>query len=437
MKRATTAGAWLLLFAVIVAMYVATFSFRNISDTDLNSLQTRALALHGDVDLARYRDILPQPSHNRERDGHVYSIYGVGVSLTALPIYAVAARMDLSDKTLQAAAAVPFVAAGAVILLRLLLRLFPRPIAVGSSIVYAFGTTMWPLAAMGFFQHGPASLFQAIGLTGLFSDGRRAAAIAGFGFGVATLVRPTLFVPLAVVGLLYLVESRRSLFLYAAAAIPPLLAVLVQNRWIWGTWLKGGYAEVDVGYQGDVPRALWGLLFGWYRGLFVYSPVLILAVVGAAFAFKKLREPFERRLVALAVSAVALVLVYSRFTTWYGGTTQFGYRYLLDVVPFAVVLMAYGLARSERVRTIALPLGLLSVMTMAFGAGPDPFGFDGPLLPKGIVRTSLGNSWITFVHEPLGGILRVLGVAAIGALMYLLAPGERSRMSSREGASAA
>src|SRR5437867_5298911 len=143
---------------------------------------------------------------------------------------------------------------------------------------------MWPVAAMGFFQTGPVCLFQAFGLAGLFSRGRWGCAVAGSGFAAAAMVRPTLLIPLVVVGVLYLIEERRQAVLYGLAAIAPFAVVLVQNRWIWGSWLSGGYSQAGVGFHADVPRALFGELFGWYRGIFVYSPVLVVGVAGACLA---------------------------------------------------------------------------------------------------------------------------------------------------------
>ncbi|MFY9587294.1 MAG: hypothetical protein WAT66_07560 [Actinomycetota bacterium] len=419
-------ATWAILFALMGAFYVATFSFRNISDTDLTSYQTRALALHGDVDLTRYGDKIPNRRNVATHDGDRYSIYGIGVSLPVLPLYAILARTSVSDRTLQAVASISFVVAGALILLRLLLQLFPRAIAVGSTVIYAFGTTMWPVAAMGFFQTGPASLFQAIGLTGLFSRTKAAPALAGFGFAMAAFIRLPLFIPLFCVGVFYLVEERRKGFLFAAAAAPAIAAVLIQNRWIWGSWLSGGYSEAGVGFHADVPRALWGLMFGWYRGILAYSPILAVGIAGALLAVRRISSFVERRMIVLAVSSLAVILFTSRWSAWYGGTNQFGYRLLLDVVPFVVVLTAYGLARSERLRMIALLLGALSIMTMTFGAAPNDFGFDsGPLFPSALADTSLGQAWINFIHHPVGGVVRLLGVAGVGGLLFALAP-ERS-----------
>src|SRR5437870_5160227 len=145
-------AAILILFGVLVAFFSATYSKRDITDTDLNSLQTRALALHGDINLSRYKSQLDPNALWSSWHGGRYSIYGVGVSLPAVPIYAIFARAGASDRFLQATASIPFVAAAVIAIFIVLLRLFPISVAVGGTIAFAFGTTMWPVAAMGFFQ---------------------------------------------------------------------------------------------------------------------------------------------------------------------------------------------------------------------------------------------------------------------------------------------
>lgn len=421
-SRVSLARAAIVLL-VIAAFYAATFSFRNISDTDLNSMQTRALALHGDVDLSRYR--LHPLAFWSNRHGARYSIYGVGVSLPAVPIYAVAARAGASEPTLQAAAAIPFAAAAVVVMFVVLLRLFPTWLAAASAGVFAFGTTVWPVAAMAFFQQGSGLLFQAIGLSGFLSLRRRAALVAGFGFGAASFVRQPATLGLLIVGAYYLLRQRRAVIPYVLGAAAPIAGLLIQNRWLWGTWLTGGYSHAHVGYQGDVPEALWGLLFGWWRGLFVYSPILIFGFVGLALAVRRRRRFLEERLVVLGVITVLTILLYSKFTTWYGGGNQFGYRYLLDVVPFLVILAAYGVLHAERLRPWALLAAIVSVLTMTFGAGPNDFGYDVHLFATTFEDSSIGQAWISAVQNPFGTALRLAGVGAITWLMYSF--GVRSR----------
>lgn len=415
------------LFAVLVGFYAATFSLRAITDTRLNSLQTRALVEHGTVDLSGYpehenffrpdltaRQVVP-------RDGAVYSIYGVGISVVAAPVYAPLVRFDASESFLQGAVGILFVAGAVVLMYRLLLAVAPAAIAAGATAVFAFGTTMWTVAAMAFFPQGPVVFFECAGLAGLFSRKGWGPSLAGFGLGTATFIRPTAGIPLLLVGVFYLVEDRRMASRYALGAAAPLIALAVQNRVVWGSWLSGGYFEARIGFNAPWPRTIFRVLFGLWRGLFIYSPALLLGVVGSVMAFRRRSGWVERRLIVLAGSTLATTLFISRWTEWHGGVNQFGYRLLLEVVPFLVLLGVYAVVRWQRVRPVAAFLGTLSILTMTWGAAPSSNGWDGMLFARDIADTSLGQAWIVFFDHPIEGLLRLVGVAAITVLMVALA----------------
>jgi hypothetical protein len=427
MKPATTRplGAFVVLFLVLVGFLAATYSFRRITDTELNSFQTRALVLHGDVDLDRYPRVNRPGYFTIERGDHLFSIYGTGVSVVAAPIYAVLARTDASESFRQGAAAIPFVAASVLLMYVLLSRLVDRRLAVAGAVVFGFGTTMWPLASMAMFQHGPVAMFQLIGLIGLFSERARAPALAGLGFAAAAFIRPTTGIAFGLVGLYQLARGKRPAVLFALGSAIPVAGMLIQNRWIWGTWLTGGYSQSGVAFDADMPSALWGLTFGWWRGIFVYSPVLVIGLAGFVMALRRLQGEVERKLAVLGVAVVGTVLFYSRWSTWHNGSNQFGYRYLLDVVPFLVVLAAYAVGRSERLRTYAIPLAVVSLLTMTFGAAPNNFGLDGIRFPTRVEDTSFGQAWIVFFDEPIKGLIRLAGLAAVMAIFAALAPRRR------------
>jgi hypothetical protein len=408
-----------LLFLVVATFYAVTFSFRNLTDTNLNSLQTRSLVLHGDVDLARYG------AHARgfvvPHGPHRYSIYGIGVSLVAAPFYLPLVHTGASDAFLQGSVAVVAVAAAMVIFFFLMQRLASTAVAAAATVVLAFGTTFWPLASTALYQHGPAALFQVIGLSALFSKKPRAPAVAGLGFAAAAFIRPPMIIGYGLIGLFYLSQGRKPVAQYALGSVLPFGAAIVQNRWIWGTWLTGGYSFAGVGFHADVPRALRGLLVGWWRGLFVYSPVLVAGFAGVVMCLRRPWGFVRSRLAVLGIASVITVVFYSRWSTWWGGLNQYGYRYLLDVVPFLVLIGAWAVSRSEVLRKISIPLAVLSLMNMAFGAEPNNFAWDAVRFPRRFVDASIGQAWIVFVHRPLGSLARLAGVAAIAALLYAAA----------------
>ena len=423
------------VFAVVAALYTATYSYRGITDTELNSLQTRALVLHGDIDLARYRIDLSRyqgPGGNLvvERDGHVYSVYGVGVSLVAAPFYAPLIRLDVSEHALQGTVAIAYAAAAVVAMLILLLRFVPRPVAILSTIVFAFGTSLWPVASMAFFQQAPVMFFTALGLLGLFSASPRGAALAGGAIGMATVVRPTMAIPLAVMGLFHLGLGRRRLVPYGLGALLPVAFVLVQSRWIWGSWLKGGYSHIGVPYNAPFGEAIGGLTIGWWRGLLIYTPFLVLSVMGWLLAMKRFTVERERILAFLGISFLGTLILYSRWADWGGGLNQFGYRLLLETVPFLVGLAAYALTRLPKLVPVGVVAGAVGVLTMTWGAAPAPDAWDSVLFAREIGVTPIGRAWENLFDHPGPGIARLVAVAAASVLLAAIAarsPGEPER----------
>ena len=405
----------LLLFAALYAFFAATFDFRNLTDTNLHSRQTETLVRHGTVDLSGQR-LLPAEFAFRHR-GKIYSEFGVGISVVSAPIYAVLTRTSATRKIMAGATAIAFVTGAALVLHRVLLKLV-KPVTAGAgAAVFALGTPMWPIATTALHEHSAVALFQAVGLLGLFSRARWAPLVAGLGFGFATFVRPTEAIVAGMVGLFYLIRERRHRFVaYAAGAIVGVGGLVVQNRWLWGNWLQGGYANNPEGFRGGPASGLFGLMFGWWRGLLVYTPVLVLGFVGWYLVLRKPRGFLEERMVLLGAISVAMIGVYSFWTEWWGGTSQYGYRFLLEIVPFLVVLGAFAVERLPKLRRPAFALAVLSVANMALGMAPNRFAWDGVKFPSRFSDSPIGQAWIVFAHRPLGSILRMAGVALIAVL---------------------
>ncbi len=133
----------------------------------------------------------------------------------------------------------------------------------------------------------------------------------------------------------------------AAAFLLPLAIMLLLNRWYTVTTLAGVevFARDVVDYttnpqlSSSAPermlRAAIGLTISPYKGLFWFSPVLLLGLIGAAPFIR--RRPWEG--LALAAAAAIHLLGYSRYNYWSGGVT-WGSRYMLQVAPFLILLAA-------------------------------------------------------------------------------------------------
>jgi hypothetical protein len=408
--------ARLALLAVSIAcfaFYAATFSFRPSTDAHVNVIQTRALVLHGDVDLSRYGH---QAGYVVRRGTHAYSIYGVGVSVMAAPLLAIVARAGGSVIAHHAVPAIAYAAAAAAAMFVLLTRIFRPAVAVGGVTLFAFGTTIWPTGTTAFWAHAPAAFLVALGIGALFSDDERAPGWAGLAFGLAAFLRLPLALTGGAVGLYYASRGRGPFARFALGATAPVVAILVQNAVLWGSPFRTGYSFYDVGLNGDLATGLRGTLFSWWRGLFVYTPAMVLAVAGGALAVVRARDPHERRYLALALGALATVVVYARFTVWWGGDEQYGYRYLLDGAPSLVMLAAYAASRARSLALAGAALTAASVFVMALGSQPNKHGWDDTPFPAAFGDAPVGRAWQAFTASPGGVAMRLVGVALVVAV---------------------
>ncbi len=107
----------------------------------------------------------------------------------------------------------------------------------------------------------------------------------------------------------------------------------ISSSLAWRMWLGGS-----------------GLTISFYRGLFWFSPVLMLALVGF---FMMLRRRPAEALTFLAAFGIHL-LGYSRYLYWSGGLA-WGPRYMLPVVPFLALLCAPVFAWLLRERHVEDP----------------------------------------------------------------------------------
>jgi hypothetical protein len=125
----------------------------------------------------------------------------------------------------------------------------------------------------------------------------------------------------------------------ALAAAPFVLLVLVYNYVRWGSWLEAGYG-LAAGAGGTRPAmfgeqpviGLWGMFLSPGKSLFLYCPPLLVG----ALALPRLYRRAPELVAAMALTALPVVLVYSRFLFW-AGDYAWGPRYLVFLAPLLMV----------------------------------------------------------------------------------------------------
>ncbi len=306
-------------------------------------------------------------------DGHYYLEKAPGASWLALPVPLVAslflttsdlhASPWLADLLLWAStvSSVSVVTALAAVAFRRTLQLLnpalPHTSATAGALVVFGATLLLPYATM-LFGHAVAASWLSIALYALTRAGsdseprpRLWAALGFAALGAVVLTEYPLAaaaVAVAIGTLLRAAKRRRVLGSLAPVALLPTAGVLVHNLVVFGSPLSFGYGKLQGSqFSSGMSRGFFGialpsphvaaqLLFGTYRGLFVYSPLLLVTL--ACYAFWP-RSVFRTFAAPLLAGAAAVLAILSGYSFWQGGTC-FGPRHLVGIVP----LLGLGIA---------------------------------------------------------------------------------------------
>ena len=248
-----------------------------------------------------------------------------------------------------------------------------RRSGLAAGLVAGLGTSAWSVASDMYWQHGPAMMW--IALAGYLSA-RDRLGWAGVAFGAAVLTRPHLAVIAASVGIgVAMVDRRIRPALVVGATSGLGLALLVAyNYWLLGTYTVSGAYGGDftanffgMGIRWYVEN-LWGALFDQWRGLILWTPMLLPLIVGIPAA----RREIPRWASAAAVGGVLYLLIQYRANRFSGGDGHFSYRYPLEALvaagPLLFVAYREGLSRNHRLKRMFWAAALVSIAMHGAGA---------------------------------------------------------------------
>lgn len=153
----------------------------------------------------------------------------------------------------------------------------------------------------------------------------------------------------------------RQPIIFAAGVFPSIIFIALYNWLITGSpWIMLNayhaaekYQELHYHYGFSLPslKALWGLSFSGWMGLFNFTPVLytiVFSIVLMVVQHKKLHLARETK--CLALFGITFFVAISSFFTWWGGWS-YGPRYLIAL---AVLLLYEGMLIMSRERINAL-----------------------------------------------------------------------------------
>jgi hypothetical protein len=283
---------------------------------------------------------------------------------------------------------------------------FNEAVALVSTFIFAFATSMWVTGSQGLWQHGCSNLVVLCMIFCLFKANRTegksrqvALVMAGVFCGFLPGIRSTssLYVVAAIV---YALFTYRQEALYLFLGLPSALISASWNIYYFGFSLSklfiGGYTRFGSETESfttsyyswtvqQFTEGFLGLLISPSRGLLVFTPVSLLALPGGEHLWRSRTGKDEKLLLCFLFAAVLIFVQYCFFKIWTGGSC-----YMTDILPVLCLLISYCLAygMQQPRRFVHLKLMILSVLIICstFSQVVGAFGFTSwdsiPPLPQ-------------------------------------------------------
>ncbi len=261
------------------------------------------------------------------------------------------------------------------------------------TLIFAYGTS--------FYCHVPAAFFSFLSFfLGFYIKhvqgiepraGKILAILSGFSASLAVLTEPSTVLTLGCIALYYVTfpGGRKALPYFLIGCVPCGIIQCFYNAACFGGPFNSSYAYANDLIMVYVDGSLFGvprlrnlaeLTIFPYRGLFVSSPLLLMALPGLFFFLRSSR--FSREGVFFGVVSLCFLFFVASFYAWYGGTAP-GPRYLIPAYPFIFMLTVFVL---RKFRKIYLFFGVISLVV-------------------NVAITLVGSEVPGNIKNPLGGII--------------------------------
>ena len=273
--------------------------------------------------------------------------------------------------------------------------------AVGWTLVHAFGTLLWPLAASTFDQ-GQHALFVLLAVFLGWQSGKRGSLLLAAGGGLSAgillnyqesyaLILPLLALSTLAPGLDGQPRHRHAALRYGAflgACVIGLEAWLLYNELRFGDPFSTGRSvpldRKGLAFFGNPVAGLLSLLVSPGKSVVLYSPPLVLGLLGLRQLWR--REPW---LVGVIASVSAVHVVFISCLSFFGSDWAWGPRYLVPLLPLwalAAPFVMRGIARRWMVAAVLTAGILIQISAVSIDhqrfflerALPDYFWADDP-----------------------------------------------------------
>lgn len=226
-------------------------------------------------------------------------------------------------------------------------------VAVLLSFVTIFGTIIFKYSTL-FFAHVMGAFFLLLSFYLLIDITRNGAhkqklIISGLSAGISVLIDYP-FALISAIMFAFLVYKYRSNFRtvmwWCVSSSIPVMFLLVYHVVAFGSPFITPYNlptgpddfgvhsghKVFFGITGPTWESLFGLTFGLRRGLFLFSPLLLVAIAGFYFGMKK--KKYRPEIITVSAICISFFLFNASLRAYWDAGLSFGPRYLIPIIPF-------------------------------------------------------------------------------------------------------
>jgi glycosyl transferase family 22 (putative mannosyltransferase) len=314
-----------------------------------------------------------------------YAIYGLAVPVMILPLVA-AGHLIFDDGTRLLSIYQPAVTSATVVVVALIAREIGCGwrTTTGIALLYGFATVAWFYSNV-LFSEPLVALATALAFYSLLRIKRKPSlrwlAITGGAVALACLARTDSLALTSLPVSIYLMakvilpavrwsERLRRTCAYLVPVAGAGLVVLAHDWIRYGSPLTTGYGLPGMGFTFPFLRGIYGLLLSPAAGLFVFMPVMILAVVG----FPRFLRSHRAEALLIAGLVGARLIFYASWWAWDGGDS-WGPRFLVPVLPLLVLPVVF-IPRWVRPRLTVPALTGLSLTIQVLGQLVSYYSFS-------------------------------------------------------------
>ncbi len=410
----------LICFLFFVLLYGLTTHADATASDEIAAFRTGVvLALHHNLiidDIKSVQKITPIGAYGR--GDHLYAKYFPGTAFSTAILYSLGARQNdvpyfapnptynhvqLADSQTGAHIALAvnalLGALGLTMLVLLLDSLVGAPAAIITALFVGLTTDWWYESQLFYLEIGAGAFI----IAGLYFAYKGRPWLAGLAIAGSLLVRPTSIVALPI--WLYACRGKRPLDYLSAISILGSGVILALYNYVrFGSFFNFGYGS--EGFTTPLLTGLAGLLFSPGHSFLLYSPIVLIGILGIPLLWRK-----DRHLALVSFIAIGgYILLSALWHSWAGGKV-WGSRLVVPIIPVAGVLIAMvvqqaALTRKPLLVSAILILGLLGLGIQLLAIVQDPAISIRNLTQSGYATVdestwSLAKSWLALELKSL------------------------------------